>query len=104
VAERWFLVTRAKGPAWDAARPRREQAGWDEHARFMDDLTAAGVVVLGGPVGPGDGEDALLVLEVADEAAVHASLAGDPWDGTLLTTSRVEPWTVLLRRPGPPPG
>jgi uncharacterized protein YciI len=102
VAERWFLVTRAKGPAWDAARPRREQAGWDEHARFMDDLTAAGVVVLGGPVGPGDGEDALLVLEVADEAAVHASLAGDPWDGTLLTTSRVEPWTVFLRRRQPP--
>jgi len=100
VADRWFLVTQAKGPAWDHTRLRREQAGWPEHAAFMDALAEAGVVVLGGPVGPADGEDALLVLDVADEAAVHASLAGDPWSGTVLVTSSVEPWTVLLRRPG----
>jgi uncharacterized protein YciI len=98
VADRWFLVTRARGPAWDHSRPRREQAGWDEHAAFMDTLTGEGVVVLGGPVGEGDGADALLVLDVADEASAHACLADDPWAGTMLTTSRVEPWTVLLRR------
>jgi uncharacterized protein YciI len=99
MADRYFVVTRARGPAWDHGRSRREQRGWDAHAAFMDALTEAGVVVLGGPLGEGDGHDALLVLDVADEAAAHERLAGDPWEGDLLTTSRAEPWTVLLRRP-----
>jgi hypothetical protein len=28
----YYLVERAKGPAWDHSRGTREQAGWDEHA------------------------------------------------------------------------
>jgi hypothetical protein len=55
-----YLVERGKGPAWDHARGRREQAGWDEHAAFMDGLVEEGFVVLGGPVGEGDGETTLL--------------------------------------------
>ena len=97
--ERFFVVTRARGPAWDDTRGRRQQAGWPEHAAFMDALTERGTVVLGGPLGEGDGHDALLVLDVPDEAAAHAVLAPDPWEGHLLTTSRAEPWTVLLHRP-----
>lgn len=93
----YFLVREAQGPAWDHSKPRRAQQGWDEHAVFMDALTDEGVVVLGGPVGPGDGTDALLVMDLPDEAAVRARLADDPWikDGTLATRN-VEPWTVLL--------
>jgi hypothetical protein len=94
-----YLVMKVPGPNWDPARERREQDGWDEHAEFMDGLAGEGFVVLGGPVGEGDGDDALLVLDVADEASVHECLAGDPWSGTVLTTSRVEPWTVLRHRP-----
>jgi hypothetical protein len=30
-----FLVRQARGPAWDRARRRREQAGWEEHAEMM---------------------------------------------------------------------
>jgi uncharacterized protein YciI len=92
-----YLVREARGPAWNHTRRRREQAGWDEHAAFMDALTDEGVVVLGGPVGEGDGTDAVLVLDLPDEAAVRARLAGDPWikDGTLKIAS-AEPWTILL--------
>jgi uncharacterized protein len=94
---RYFLVRNGLGPAWDHGRPRREQRGWDEHAAFMDGLTEDGVVVLGGPVGEGDGEDAVLVVDLPDEASVRERLAPDPWmkDGTLLTRT-VEPWTILL--------
>jgi len=93
----YFLVRNAKGPAWDHTRPRREQSGWDEHATFMDGLTDDGVVVLGGPVGEGDGEDAVLVVALSSVAAVHERFAADPWtrDGHL-TTRSVERWNVLL--------
>ena len=95
----YFLVKHVPGPAWDHSRPRREQAGWDEHAAFMDALTAEGVIVLGGPVGSGDGDHALLVLDAQDETEARARLAADPWaDGTLRIAS-VEPWSVWLRAP-----
>jgi uncharacterized protein YciI len=95
VAE-YFLVARVRGPAWDYGRARREQAGWDEHAAFMDALVAEGFVVLGGPVGEGDGQEALLVVDAADEAEVRARLAGDPWGEDMLLTESVRPWRVWL--------
>jgi len=90
-----FLVSEENGPAWDDGRPRREQAGWDEHGAFMDRLLDEGFVVLGGPVG--DGERALLAVEAADAEEVTARLAADPWlrDG-VLRIDRIEPWTIWL--------
>ena len=96
----YYLVERARGPAWDHSRPRRDQAGWDEHAAFMDALTAEGVVVLGGPVGEGDGEEVLLVVDVESEAANRSRLADDPWGDDMLTTESVKPWSVWLRATG----
>ena len=96
----YFLVRRAKGPSWDHSQLRREQAGWDEHAAFMDALTEAGFVVLGGPVGEGDGEDAVNVVEADTAEAVRARLAEDPWGEDMLATRSIEPWTILLRRQG----
>jgi uncharacterized protein YciI len=93
----YFLVERAKGPAWDHTRTRREQDGWDEHAEFMDALAEEGFVVLGGPIGEGDGENALLVIDAADEAAINTRLTEDPWSADLQTTVSIRPWTVLLR-------
>jgi hypothetical protein len=49
----YYLVERAKGPAWDHSRGRREQDGWDAHAAFMDALAEESFVVLGGPIGEG---------------------------------------------------
>jgi len=92
----YFLVERGKGPSWDRSKGRREQAGWDEHAAFMDGLVDEGVVVLGGPVGDADGETTLLVVDLSDEAAVRARLAEDPWGEDMLTFVRVQPWLVWL--------
>jgi hypothetical protein len=96
----YFLVTIARGPAWDPARSRRNQPGWDEHAAFMDALTAEGIVVLGGPVGDVDDGDVLLVLDVASEDAARRCLLPDPWHGSVLRIASVEPWSVWLRAPG----
>lgn len=95
----YYLVEQAKGPAWDHSRRRREQAGWDAHAKFMDALAEDGFVVLGGPIGEGDGENALLVVDAHDEAAIRARLAKDPWSDDLLTIASIRPWSVWLRAP-----
>lgn len=93
----YYLVEHAKGPTWDHSKRRREQAGWDEHAAFMDALTEEGVVILGGPIGEGDGENTLLILDLDSEATVRDRLADDPWAGNILTIESVEPWSVWLR-------
>jgi uncharacterized protein YciI len=93
----YYLVERARGPAWDHSKRRREQAGWDAHAAFMDALVEEGLVILGGPVGDGDGENALLIVDADSEAAIRARLAEDPWENDMLTTESVKPWSVWLR-------
>jgi uncharacterized protein YciI len=93
----YFLVERAKGAAWDHGKPRREQAAWGAHAAFMDTLADDGFVVLGGPIGEGDGDNALLVIDAEDEAAIRARLAEDPWGEDMLTIASVRPWSVWLR-------
>lgn len=93
----YFLVTRVWGPAWNPARPRREQDGWDEHAAFMDGLAEEGFVVLGGPVGDVERGRVLLVVGAESEEAVRERLAADPWPEELLTIESVERWTLWLR-------
>jgi hypothetical protein len=93
----YCLVELRKGRAWDHSRGRREQAGWDEHAAFMDGLVDEGFVVLGGPIGEGEGENVLLVVEAADDAVIRARLAQDPWSEDVLTIESIRPWSVWLR-------
>jgi uncharacterized protein YciI len=97
-----FLVVTARGPAWDHGRGRREQAGWDEHAAFMDRLVDEGTIALGGPLGDVDGEHVALLFLAEDEAAIQARMAQDPWAGRLLQVRDVQPWTLWLRGPGSP--
>ncbi len=96
----YYLVRQARGPKWDYSRRRREQAGWDEHAAFMDRLVEEGFVVLGGPVGDGDGERAVLACRAESDEEVRARLAEDPWGEDMLVTVSVEPWSVWLRAVG----
>jgi uncharacterized protein YciI len=92
------LVTRVKGPAWEPSVPLREQLEWPAHAAFMDGLTEAGFIVLGGPVG--DQERFLMVCAARNEAEVRLRFADDPWVGMgLLEIASVERWTVLLGTP-----
>ena len=92
--QRLYLVTSVPGPAWDPARDRRDQEGWDEHAAFMNALEASGDVVLGGPAG--DGDDALVLFDAPGEEAVRELLRGDPWSETVLRIASIVEWTILL--------
>ncbi|MFZ0042103.1 MAG: hypothetical protein WAK93_12410 [Solirubrobacteraceae bacterium] len=92
-------MIREAGEAWDYSRSLREQDGWEQHAEFMDALTENGEVVLGGPIGDGRPHRAMQVMEAADEAAVHASLAGDPWKADMLRTASIDRWEILLTGP-----
>lgn len=93
----YFAVTRERGPTWDGTRPMREQDGWDAHAQFMDELTADGFVVLGGPLG--DGTRFLLVINAENSVEIEARLAEDPWTRTdQLRIVKIEPWEILLER------
>jgi uncharacterized protein YciI len=90
-----YAVRRLRGGPWDFSQDMREQAEWDEHARFMDGLVDAGFVLLGGPL-EGD-RDVLHIIEAESEDAIHARLADDPWTVSgLLRTTAVERWTILL--------
>jgi len=93
----YFVVENVWGPEWDASIARRDQKGWDEHAKFMDALVDEGVIVLGGPLGDVNGVKTLLICKVKDEAEIRARLGEDPWAGTMLVIESVQPWTVWLR-------
>lgn len=91
-----FVINQIRGAAWDASRPIRSQTLWDEHAGFMDQLTTAGFIVLGGPLGNAEGE-AMLVVDAPDEKTVHDTLAKDPWrDSGHLTVPKIQSWTIFL--------
>jgi uncharacterized protein YciI len=73
----------------------RKQAGWDEHARFMDGLVDAGFVLLGGPL-EGDRET-LHIVEAESEDAIRERLAEDPWAmNGMLRPASIERWTIVL--------
>jgi uncharacterized protein YciI len=93
-----FAMIRKGGPAWDPARPLREQEKWDEHAAFMDELAEEGFVVFAGPLGNGRPEHRVLLIFDADsESTIDARLDADPWTPMrVLETVSVERWNVLL--------
>jgi uncharacterized protein YciI len=73
----------------------RKQAGWDEHAAYMDGLVAEGFLLLAGPL---EGErDVLWVAEAESESAIRERMAEDPWAANgMLRPVRIERWNVVL--------
>jgi uncharacterized protein YciI len=88
-----YLVAYGPGPDWQDSKPRREQADWTAHAKFIDSLVDQGVVILGGPL---DERRALLVMQQADEALLRAQLADDPWYDRILIIEHIAGWALWL--------
>ncbi len=72
-----FVILWAHGPVWVDGKTVREQPYWTEHAAFMDELFAQGMVLLGGPFA--DGTGSMVLLEAEDEDEVRSLLAKDPF-------------------------
>jgi len=90
-----YAVRERRGGPWDWNLGLREQAGFAEHAHFMDGLVESGFVVLGGPL-EGDRE-VLLAVDAPDEKTIRKRLADDPWIlNGMLTLSSIERWAILL--------
>ena len=91
----YFVLRLERGGPWDWSRDMREQDGWDDHARFMDDLVDKGSIILGGPL-EGDRET-LHIVDAPSEEAVRARFAEDNWAANgMLSVKSVERWTILL--------
>jgi len=90
----FFVIARRRGPEWDPSLQLEAQAGWAEHAAFMDGLVDQGVIVLGGPLA--DEARVVLVVDAPSEAEVRAVLGLDPWSGTHLVVESVDEWTIRL--------
>lgn len=83
------------GSQWNPDKPVREQAYWDEHARFMDSLFDGGRVILGGPFADGSGSMVILAAESVEVA--QAIFADDPWtQQDVLVAGEVKEWTIFL--------
>jgi hypothetical protein len=93
-----FAVTTAKGPAWDDLREIRDQANFEAHARFLDELFDRGVIVLGGPVDNEDADDiALLAVSAESADQVRELFAADPWSANqVFRLKAVSAWTIWL--------
>ncbi|HEX9476763.1 MAG TPA: YciI family protein [Candidatus Dormibacteraeota bacterium] len=91
----FYVVRLERGGPWDWSRDLREQAGWKEHAHFMDGLVDAGFILLGGPL---EGErETLHIVEAESEAEIYERMAKDPWAANgMLRPVKIERWTVLL--------
>jgi uncharacterized protein YciI len=72
-----FVIQWAPGAAWAAGKTVREQAYWDEHAEFMDQLFENGTVILGGPFS--DGTGSLVIVEAEEMSEVATLIANDPF-------------------------
>ncbi len=90
----FHVVVRRSGPEWKAGASLEQQAGWEDHARFMDGLVDAGFIVLGGPLA--DEDRVIHAVEAESEAAVRETLARDPWSETHLRIDAIDPWTIRL--------
>ena len=90
-----IAVFLCRGSRWNPDLPVREQAYWDEHARFMDALFEAGAVILAGPFADGSGSMVILMAESA--AAARAIFREDPWTREdVLVAGEVKEWTIFL--------
>ena len=91
---RW-VVRVERGGSWDFAKDMRQQAGWDEHAVYMDRIYADGFLLMVGPLE--GGRDVLWIVEADSEEAIARRMAEDPWSpNRMLRPTRIERWDIVM--------
>jgi uncharacterized protein YciI len=83
------------GPNRDLSRDTREQPFWDEHAEFIDQLVAAGIILMGGPLVDEGGS--LLIFNAEDENEVREKMKNDPWfEHGILKLESIKRWQIFI--------
>lgn len=94
-----FAVHREAGPAWLEGKGAFEQPGVSDHAAFMNDLAAEGMLLAAGPLAGSEAGQirVLLIADATNAAELGERLANDPWERSeQITTALIEPWTLLV--------
>ena len=90
-----FLAISSAGPSRDFSKGTREQAFWDEHAQFIDQLVDDGFILMGGPLVDEGGS--LLIFNAQDENEVRQKLKNDPWaKHGILKLESVKRWEIFI--------
>jgi uncharacterized protein YciI len=95
--KRTFLAISSAGPNRDFSKGTREQAFWDEHATFIDQLVDDGFILMGGPLVDEGGS--LLIFNAESESEVRGKLKNDPWTKHgILKLESVKLWEIFIDR------
>ncbi|HLZ32063.1 MAG TPA: hypothetical protein VKV73_32480 [Chloroflexota bacterium] len=98
VAPTRTVVLFSAGPAWIRGRGSRQQPHWHGHAAFIDNLTARGLLVAGGPFADESGAMNILAGPL-ERTEVEQLYATDPFlMHAIFRLERVAPWLVFVDR------
>ena len=75
--KRTFAAIVERTSKWDPAKTPQEQAGFEQHVKYMGSLEAEGFIVLAGLLHKSN--DVLFLFRAESEAEVRRRLAADPW-------------------------
>jgi uncharacterized protein YciI len=90
-----YMILSSCGPNRDLSKDTREQAFWDDHVPFINNLIEEGFIFLGGPLIDEGG--AVLVVRAEDEAEVRRKMQHDPWYvNGILTLDSVKRWEIYV--------
>lgn len=98
IGKTYFMLISKAGRNRDMSKGTRQQPFWDQHAEFIDGLTDAGFITLGGPLEDEGG--AVLVVRAASEADVRQKMQDDPWyREAILELVSIKRWTIFIDDP-----
>ena len=90
-----FAVIRRYGPPYDPQKPLEAQPEWEAHRVFMNQLEAAGVARLAGPLE--ETTEVLLIFRAENKEEIDRRLEADPWPQSgILSTERILRWSLRL--------
>ena len=90
-----FVAISSAGPNRHLSKGTREQPFWIEHAEFIDQLVAAGFILMGGPLVDEGGS--LLIFNAEDENEVKDKMKNDPWlKRGILKLESIKRWQIFI--------
>jgi len=85
-----FVVIYTPGPAWQPVKKVEELPFFREHVRYMQQVFAAGQLLMGGAFL--DNQGGLGILEVASVAQARDIVAHDPFVQARVVEPHLHPW------------